>query len=63
MVKNTQTTNRQELTNCLSVFGHFLGLAFKGLTGLRLDILPIVPTYCFLNSFNLYSRVIYDRKV
>ena len=29
MVKHTQTIRRQ--TNCLSVFDHFVGLAFKGL--------------------------------
>ena len=31
MVKHTQTIRRQKLTNCLSVFEHFVGLALKGL--------------------------------
>ena len=32
MVKDTETIRRQQPTNCLSVFDHFLGLALKGLT-------------------------------
>ena len=32
MVKHTQTIRRQETTNYLSVFDHFMGLAIKGLT-------------------------------
>ena len=32
MIKQTQTIPRQQSTNCLSVIGHFVGLAFKGLT-------------------------------
>ena len=31
MVKHTQKIRRQQPTNCLSVFGHFVGLARKGL--------------------------------
>ena len=31
MVKHTQTIRRLLLTNCLSVFDHFMGLAPKGL--------------------------------
>ena len=31
MVKHTQAIRRQQQTNCLSVFDHFLGLALKGL--------------------------------
>ena len=32
MVKHTpQTTRRQQLTNCLCVFDHFVGLTLKGL--------------------------------
>ena len=30
-VKQTQTIYRLLLTNCLRVFDHFVGLAFKGL--------------------------------
>ena len=31
MVKHTETIRRLFPTNCLSVFDHFVGLAFKGL--------------------------------
>ena len=31
MVKHTQTIRRQQPTNCLSVFGHFVGFALKEL--------------------------------
>ena len=31
MVKHTQTIRRQQPTNCLSMFDHFVGLAVKGL--------------------------------
>ena len=31
MVKHTQTIRRQKPTNCLSVFGHFVGLALNRL--------------------------------
>ena len=33
MVKYTQTVRREQPTNCLSVFDHFVKLAFKGLMG------------------------------
>ena len=32
MVKHIQTLRRLLLTNCLSVFDHFVGLVLKGLT-------------------------------
>ena len=32
MVKHIQTIYRQQLTNRLSVFDHFMGLALKGLS-------------------------------
>ena len=31
MVKHTQTIRRQQPTNCLSMFDHFVGLVVKGL--------------------------------
>ena len=31
MAKNIQTIRRQQSTNCLSVFDHFVGLVLKGL--------------------------------
>ena len=33
MVKHTQTIRRQQPTNCLSVFDHFVQLVLKGLRG------------------------------
>ena len=35
MVKHTQTIRRQQPTNCLSVFDHFVELALKGLINER----------------------------
>ena len=32
MVKHTQAIRRQQPTNCLSVFGHFMELVLKGLS-------------------------------
>ena len=32
IVKHTQTIRRQQSTNCLSVFEHFVGLALNGLS-------------------------------
>ena len=37
MVKHTQTICRQQPTNCLSVFDHFVGLPLKGLIFKDLD--------------------------
>ena len=31
MVKHTQTIGRQETSNCLGVFDHFVGLELEGL--------------------------------
>ena len=33
--KHTQTIRRQQRTNCLSLFDHFVGFALKGLKKLR----------------------------
>ena len=59
MVKHTQTIPRQQPTNCLNVFDHFVRLVLKGLTrcvtGLKWDnfeetILPnSVSFYCIGN--------------
>ena len=32
MIKHTETILRQQPSNCLSVFDHFVGLALEGLT-------------------------------
>ena len=47
MVKQTQTIRRLLPTNCLSVFGYFLGLAHKGLT------VDSVFIFCVVNEFQL----------
>ena len=39
MVKHTQIIRRQEPTNCLSVFDHFVGFVLKGLRHLLSDVL------------------------
>ena len=36
MVKHTQTIRRQQPTNCLSVFDHFVGLALKRLKKIKI---------------------------
>ena len=38
MVKRTQTIRRLLPTKCLSVFDHFMGLAFKGLIRSKLNL-------------------------
>ena len=35
MVKHTQKSHRQQPTNCLSVFDHFVGMELKGLTSIK----------------------------
>ena len=40
MVKHTQTTCRQQPTNCLSVFDHFVGLALEGLRKQEFLVFP-----------------------
>ena len=35
MIKHTQTIRRQQPTNCLNVFDHFVGLALKVLNSLK----------------------------
>ena len=44
MVKHTRSIRRQQPKNCLSVFGHFVGLALKGLRILKLGL------HCSLRS-------------
>ena len=38
MVKNTQTIRRLLPTNCLIVFDHFVGLALKGLSFVKIAV-------------------------
>ena len=37
MVKHTQIIRRQQPTNCLSVFDHFVGLGLKGQIVLKIQ--------------------------
>ena len=39
MIKKTQTIRRQQPTNCLKVFNHFVGLPLKGLMFLKMSII------------------------
>ena len=55
MVKHTQTICPQQLTNCFSVFDHFVGLALKGL--LFIDLITE-------SKFSVILHIIYSfRKV
>ena len=47
MVKNTKAICRQKLTNCLSVFDHFLVLALKGV-----NTLLTKPLTIFMKKFH-----------
>ena len=45
MAKHTQTIPRQQPTNCLSVFDHFAGLAFKGLSLITVPFCTLNPNW------------------
>ena len=47
VAKHTQTIRRQFADNCLSVFGHFVGLALKGLK--ERAFIPLLQKLCFFN--------------
>ena len=53
MIKHTQTIWRQQSTNCLSVFDHFVGLALKGLTSRGV----------FMALPNIYDVIFYARNL
>ena len=58
MVKHTQTIRRLLLTNCLSVFDHFIGLALKGLRDIAKYTLKLVAknTLYDLKIFHAQSQ-------
>ena len=57
MTKHTQTIRRQQPTNYLSVFGHFVGLAIEGL----MVNLGLLFSTLLVNHANLLSQeVIYS---
>ena len=43
MVKHTQTIRWQQLTNCLSVFDHFVKLALKVLSWISTTLTRFIP--------------------
>ena len=52
MVKYTQAICRQQPANCLSMFGHFMGLALKGLMEsflAKYEVLNNLPEFIFLD--------------
>ena len=59
MVKHTQIIHQQKLTNCLSVFDHFVGLAVKELrkTGCQFQHINLsfiyFSIYLYVKSTNL----------
>ena len=59
MVKHTQKIRRQQPTNCLSVFNHFVKLALKGLSECASTPTEIIRKD-MITYGNLYSGVIED---
>ena len=73
MVKHTQTIRGLLMTNCLSVFDHFVGLALKGLkllnantenTTISLTIFNIIYTFASVisNKLSSISLLQFDEK-
>ena len=60
MFKHTKTIRRQQRTNCLSVFDHFVGLAFKELNS-YFYILNLFPVKHAIELRNVYfsSQVLF----
>ena len=56
MVKHTQTIFQQQSTNCLSVFDHFVWLAFKGLNQVSKPILLSIIILFKTLSTGIISR-------
>ena len=64
MGQHTQTTSRQQPTNCLSVLDHFVGLALQGLklssavsSALGRNYDPVQVTPNFKDFFNYYKYI------
>ena len=53
MVKHTETIRRQQPTNCLSVFDHFVGLALDGLKQEIDCITSLSKNFCY--TINIYN--------
>ena len=56
MVKHTETIRRLLLTNCLSVFGHFVGLVLKGL---KRDVVMVLSNNYGEKTFYDYFMIIF----
>ena len=63
MVKHTQTIRLQQRTNCLSVFGHFVGLAVKGLRAIFHDLENLVQSRQLARFGKLFLHTLVWRKV
>ena len=53
VLKHTQTIRRKQVTNCLSVFDHFVGVALKGF-----KIGALQNGIAVVKNFNNFSRKI-----
>ena len=70
MVKHTQTMRRQQSTNCLSVFDHFVGLALIGLStaplSLEIKYMPVAffrgNTVCILIFQHRFNYQLSNKK-
>ena len=67
MVKHTQTIRRQQPKIFLSVFDHFLGLAFEGLSFVRpdssctLDIYPFLLNFLWFTLLFIFARLYFTK--
>ena len=57
MVKHTQTIGRQQPTNCLSVFDHFVRLMLKRLT-LNFTMLGLNVTVIVISFFSFFHETV-----
>ena len=57
MVKHTQTVRRQQATNCLSVFDHFVKLALKGLKYLLTFPSPVNSLHTYNFNARTYAKL------
>ena len=56
MVEDTQTDCRVFPTNCLNVFGHFVGLALKGLVRSETERYTIFKKWIRTNKNTQYAK-------
>ena len=58
IVKHTQTIRRQQPTNCLSVFDHFLGLVLEGLICSFFDAFKVAVIFFVEIASNKLYKVV-----